>query len=166
MSRRFRGESIHKVDGKGRVSIPAAFRRVLEEHDPDYALGLNPNLIIVYGNINRKFLEGFSIASMNEVDEKIAALPRGSKARRMLERMFSGQALHTNIDETGRLVLPQKIREKIGIINDSVFVASGDTFQIWQPDAYAEHEAKIDLWYDDKENDFDPLFLLEGEGLD
>ncbi|MDB4229735.1 cell division/cell wall cluster transcriptional repressor MraZ, partial [Paracoccaceae bacterium] len=87
MSRRFRGESIHKVDGKGRVSIPAAFRRVLEEHDPDYALGLNPNLIIVYGNINRKFLEGFSIASMNEVDEKIAALPRGSKARRMLERM-------------------------------------------------------------------------------
>ena len=46
------------------------------------------------------------------------------------------------------------------------FVASGDTFQIWQPDAYAEHEAKIDLWYDDKENDFDPLFLLEGEGLD
>ena len=84
----------------------------------------------------------------------------------MLERMFSGQALHTNIDATGRLVLPQKIREKIGIINDAVFVASGDTFQIWQPDAYAEHEAKIDLWYDDKENDFDPLFLLEGEGLD
>ena len=151
MSRRFSGESIHNVDGKGRGSIPAAFRRVLEEHDPDYALGLNPNLIIVYGNINRKFLEGFSIASMNEVDEKIAALPRGSKARRMLERMFSGQALHTNIDETGRLVLPQKIREKIGIINDAVFVASGDTFQIWQPDAYAEHEAKIDLWYDDKE---------------
>ena len=166
MSKRFRGESVHKVDGKGRVSIPAAFRRVLEEHDPDYALGLNPNLIIVYGNINRKFLEGFSIASMNEVDEKIAALPRGSKARRMLERMFSGQALHTNIDETGRLVLPQKIREKIGFINHAVFVASGDTFQIWQPDAYAEHEAKIDLWYDDKENDFDPLFLLEGEGLD
>ena len=58
MSRRFRGESIHKVDGKGRVSIPAAFRRVLEENDPDYALGLNPNLIIVYGNINRKFLGG------------------------------------------------------------------------------------------------------------
>ena len=58
MSRRFRGESIHKVDGKGRVSIPAAFRRVLEEHDPDYALGLNPNLIIIsaklYGKLSLK----------------------------------------------------------------------------------------------------------------
>ena len=120
MSRRFRGESVHKVDGKGRVSIPAAFRRVLEENDPDYTSGLNPNLIIVYGNSKRTFLEGFSVASINEVDEKIAALPRGSKSRRILERMFSGQALHTSIDETGRLVLPQKIRDKVGIINDAI----------------------------------------------
>ncbi|MDT2073578.1 MAG: cell division/cell wall cluster transcriptional repressor MraZ, partial [Planktomarina sp.] len=30
MARRFRGESHHKVDSKGRVSIPALFRRVLE----------------------------------------------------------------------------------------------------------------------------------------
>ncbi|MCK4861351.1 MAG: cell division/cell wall cluster transcriptional repressor MraZ, partial [Rhodobacteraceae bacterium] len=31
MARRFRGKSVHKVDAKGRVSIPASFRRVLEE---------------------------------------------------------------------------------------------------------------------------------------
>ncbi|MEP4311011.1 MAG: MraZ, partial [Lentilitoribacter sp.] len=30
MARRFRGESDHKVDTKGRVSIPASFRRVIE----------------------------------------------------------------------------------------------------------------------------------------
>ena len=166
MSRRFRGESIHKVDGKGRVSIPAAFRRVLEENDPDYTSGLNPNLIIVYGNSKRTFLEGFSVASINEVDEKIAALPRGSKSRRILERMFSGQALHTSIDETGRLVLPQKIRDQVGIINDAIFIASGDTFQIWHPDKYTQHNSEIDSWYDQQDSEFDPLFLLEGEDLD
>ena len=166
MSRRFRGESVHKVDGKGRVSIPAAFRRVLEENDPDYSSGLNPNLIIVYGNSKRTFLEGFSVASINEVDEKIAALPRGSKSRRILERMFSGQALHTSIDETGRLVLPQKIRDKVGITNDAIFIASGDTFQIWHPDTYTQQNLEIDSWYDQQDSDFDPLFLLEGEDLD
>ena len=103
------------MDGKGRVSIPAAFRRVLEENDPEWTSGLNPNLIIVYGNTKRQFLEGFSVASISEVDDRIAALPRGSKSRRVLERMFSGQALHTNIDETGRLVLPQRIRDKVGM---------------------------------------------------
>ena len=35
MARRFRGESVHKVDAKGHVSIPAPFRRVLEEGDPN-----------------------------------------------------------------------------------------------------------------------------------
>jgi MraZ protein len=166
MTRRFRGESVHKVDGKGRVSIPAAFRRVLEENDPEWTSGLNPNLIIVYGSTKRKFLEGFSVASINEVDDRIAALPRGSKSRRVLERMFSGQALHTNIDETGRLVLPQRIRDKVGIVSDAIFVASGDTFQIWQPDAYSAHEAEIDHWYNSQDVDFDPLTLLENESVD
>ena len=161
MSRRFRGESVHKVDGKGRVSIPAAFRRVLEEGDPDWTEGLNPNLVIVYGDARRKFLEGYTITAMNEVDEKIAALPRGSKPRRMLERMFSGQAINTSVDETGRLVLPQKLRDKIGITSEAFFIASGDTFQIWEPTTYEAHAAQVDAWYDDYDDDFDPLMLLE-----
>ena len=40
-ARRFRGESVHKVDAKGRVSIPAAFRRVLEDGDPDWTVVLD-----------------------------------------------------------------------------------------------------------------------------
>ena len=80
--------------------------------------------------------------------------------------MFSGQALHTNIDETGRLVLPQRIRDKVGIVSDAIFVASGDTFQIWQPEAYSAHEAEIDLWYTSQDIDFDPLTLLENESVD
>ncbi len=83
------------------MSIPAAFRRVLEENDPDWTEGLNPNVIIVYGDATRKFLEGYSITAMNEVDDKIEAMPRGSRNRRMLERMFSGQAQQIQVDETG-----------------------------------------------------------------
>ena len=42
MKGRFRGESVHKVDQKGRVSVPASFRRVIEEGDPDWGAGVNP----------------------------------------------------------------------------------------------------------------------------
>ena len=99
--------------------------------------------------------------SMEEVDDKIAALPRGSKQRRALEHMFSGQSVQLSVDETGRLVLSPKLRDKIGIQAEAIFVATGDTFQIWEPGAYEEHAAAIEDWMEEEADDFDPLILLD-----
>ena len=161
MARRFRGESVHKVDAKGRVSIPASFRRVLEEGDPDYAEGLTPNLVIVYGGEAQNYLEAYTQEAINEVDEKISRLPRGSKQRRALEHIFNGQSLPTQTDDTGRLVLPAKLREKVGIDKEAYFKAAGDTFQIWAPEAYEAKNADIEAWLESQGDDFDPLTLLE-----
>ncbi len=165
MARRFRGESHHKVDAKGRVSIPALFRRVLEQGDPDYREGDNPNLVIVYGDHRRKYLECYTIEAIDEVDDKISAMPRGSMERRTLERIFSGQSFPTSVDETGRLVLPAKLRQKIGLEKEAFFIASGDTFQIWNPRIYEETELKrAEEWLDQMPEDFDPVTLLSKAG--
>lgn len=163
MARRFRGESHHKVDGKGRVSIPASFRRVLEAGDPSWTEGLNPELVIVYGDHRRRYLECYTMEAIEEVDDKIAALPRGSRERKVLERLFNGQSYPTNVDETGRLVLPAKLRQKIGLEAEAFFIAAGDTFQIWKPDTYEAVEmAKTEAWLDEQPEDFDPLIFLDG----
>jgi len=162
VTRRFRGESHHKVDAKGRVSIPALFRRVLEAGDPEWKEGLNPNLVIVYGDHRRKFLECYTMEAIAEVDQQIEDLPRGSMERRMLQRMFHGQSFPTTVDETGRLVLPAKLRAKIALENEAFFIAAGDTFQIWKPETYEEEElAKTDAWLDELPDDFDPLIFLD-----
>jgi MraZ protein len=150
------------VDAKGRVSIPASFRRVLEAGDPDWTEGLHPNLVVVYGDHRRAYLECYTIDAITEVDSQIADLPRGSMERRMLERLFNGQSLATQVDETGRLVLPQKLREKIGLAGEAFFIATGDTFQIWKPETYTtEEQAKTEAWLEDFPDDFDPLVLLD-----
>ena len=165
MSRRFRGESEHKVDAKGRVSIPAHFRRVLEAGDPEWQPGQNPQLVIVYGDHRRKFLECYTIEAIEEVDQKIDALPRGSMERKMLQRLFHGQSHPTNVDETGRLVLPAKLRQKIGLEGEAFFIAAGDTFQIWKPETYEQEElAKTEEWLEELPDDFDPLSFLESAG--
>ena len=162
MARRFRGESQHKVDAKGRVSIPALFRRVLEAGDPDWTDGLRPQLVIVYGDHRRKYLECYTIEAIDEVDAKISKMPRGSMERRMLERMIHGQSHPTEVDGDGRLVLPQKLREKIGLEDEAFFIASGDTFQIWKPETYETEEAsKTEKWLDELPDDFDPLTLMD-----
>lgn len=162
MARVFRGEGHHKVDAKGRVSVPALFRRVLEAEDPDWTEGLNPNIVIVYGDHRRRYLECYTMAAIAEVDKQIARLPRGSMERRMLERMFNGQSHPTSVDETGRLVLPLKLRQKVGLEGEAFFIATGDTFQIWKPETYDELELKkTEAWLDEFPEDFDPLTLLD-----
>jgi MraZ protein len=159
---RFRGESRHKVDGKGRVSIPATFRRVLEAGDPNFTEGLHPELVIVYGDTRRKYLECYTMQAIEEVDEKIEALPRGSVERKMLQRLFNGQSHSTSVDETGRLVLPAKLREKIGLSTEAFFIGAGDTFQIWEPGTFeAEEQAATEEWLDDLPDDVDPLIFLD-----
>ena len=163
MSRRFRGESHHKVDTKGRVSIPASFRRVLEAGDPEWTQGLFPNLIIVYGDDRRRQLECFTVEAINDVDARIDKLPRGSKKRKALQRLYHGQAIPTSVDETGRLVLSAKLREKIGLSDQAFFIGNGDTFEIWNPATY-ETELDADLEADDEfDPDVDPSIYLDGE---
>ena len=163
MGRRFRGESHHKVDAKGRVSIPASFRRVIEAADPNWTDGLSPELVIVYGDHRRNYLECYTMEAIDEVDTKIDALARGSMQRKMLQRLFHGQSFPTSIDETGRLVLPAKLRQKIVLDSEAFFIAAGDTFQIWKPETYESEElAKTEVWLDDLPDDFDPLVYLDG----
>lgn len=160
MSRRFRGESQHKVDAKGRVSIPASFRRVLEANDPDWKPDTPPELVIVYGDERRNYLECYTINAIEEVDAKIDQMPRGSAKRKALQRLIHGQSFPTTVDETGRLVLPAKLRNKIDLTAEAFFIAAGDTFQIWKPETY---DREADSWTDELEDDVDPLTYLDGD---
>ncbi len=159
---RFRGESRHKVDSKGRVSIPVSYRRVLEAGDPDWSPGSDPGLVIVYGDHRRKYLECYTVDEFEAVEDRISKMKRGSTKRRILERLFSSQSMVTTIDNTGRIVLSAKLREKIGISDEAQFASNVDTFQIWEPATYqAEEMARTEEYLDDMPDDFDPLELLD-----
>ena len=158
---KFRGESTNKVDAKGRVSVPASFRRVLEAGDPDWTEGQAPKFTIIYGGKTQKHLEVYTQTAMADVDARIALLPRGSHQRRALERIFTGQALQATTDDAGRLILPLNLREKIGITDQAYFTAALDTFQIWNPDAFEDKDSDLDEWIEAQGEDFDPLMLLE-----
>lgn len=165
MARRFRGEIDNKVDAKGRVSVPASFRRVLEEGDEGWSEGSNPNVILVYGGKTRNFIEGYTLKKMEDVEDLIDTLPFGTKKRRILEQSISARSVQVQVDDTGRLVLSAKLRDKFGITNKAVFVGVGATFQIWEPAAYEVHLEKVESWIEEggdeyDPEDFDPLTLL------
>ena len=141
--RRFRGESLHKVDAKGRVSVPAPFRRVLEEGDPDFSGGSSPNFVIVYGGVRGNCLEGYTINSITKVDKLISKLPRFSRDREILERFINTQSTYMQLDETGRIVLSSRLKKKIGVQDEAIFAGMGEKFQIWNPNYYQKNMLEI-----------------------
>lgn len=161
MARRFRGSDTFKVDAKGRVSIPAAFRRVIEASDPDWREGLKPQIVIVYGDKRQDWLEVYTMTAIAEIDARIEDMQRGSKERLWLESLMHGQSIETEIDADGRLVLPQKLREKIGLTDEAFFISAGDYFKIWKPETYQvkaeRHTEELAGQYPE---DFDPRSLL------
>lgn len=164
MARRFRGEFHQKMDPKGRVSIPALFRRVVEAADPEWSEGKRPNLVIIYGDHRRKYLECYTIEAIEEIDDQISDLQRGSPERELLEKLYGGQSHPTQIDEDGRIILPQKLREKIELENEAFFIASGDRFLIWKPETYQAVEvARTEAFLDQFPENFHPLTLLPGK---
>ena len=161
MQRRFRGESLHKVDAKGRVSVPVAFRRVLEEGDPDFAAGSHPNFVIVYGGVKSSCLEGYTISSITKVDKLISKLPRFSRDREILERFINTQSTYMQLDETGRFVLSQRLKERIGIGDEAIFAGMGEKFQIWEPKNYQNELNTLNQAFQNLTEEENPFFKLD-----
>lgn len=157
----FIGEETFKVDGKGRVSIPADFRKVIDSGDSDREPGTPPSFVIVYGNATRKYLEGYPMSVHAKLCAAISRMPRNHPKRRQMERFYTGQAVRLTLDDTGRLVLPKKLRDKLELTDQAFFIADNDTFQIWKPETYQEEVGMID-GDDAFDPDSDPdMFLLD-----
>lgn len=134
----FIGEHENKIDSKFRLSIPADFRRELEQGDPKWEPGKNPSMAIVYGDARRSYLEVFTINDIMNVLRKIAKLPRGSAMREALQTQYATQAITATLDETGRIVLSAKVRDKLGLDGVAMLIGIGETFQIWKPETYTD----------------------------
>ena len=135
MTELFQGEVQNRIDTKGRVSVPAGFRRVLEQCDPDFTAGSNTRMSVLYWP-NKKCLEVYSVEGMAELADMVKKHPPRSPQREMLSRFLGSGSQQLQLDETGRVVLSEKMRNLAGLSEDVLFVGAIDKFEIWDPQAY------------------------------
>jgi len=133
----FIGHHENKIDSKGRVSIPADFRKVLDEKDRDREPGTLPRMVMIFGDDRRDFLEVMSMRRLAILNKKIRRLPEYDRRRLDLENMIYERAQQLVLDDTGRIVLPPYARGKLGLEDKALILGRGDTFRIWHPDTHA-----------------------------
>lgn len=125
----FSSSATNKVDGKGRVSIPAPFRKVLQGED-------NPVLFLMPEVRGKHAIEGFGESHFAQLADSLTQMHPLSTEYDALVDALAGQAHQLPLDETGRIVLPRELREQAGIEDEAFFVGRVNTFQIWNPKTY------------------------------
>ena len=159
-SEAFRGEFYQKVDSKARVSIPAAFRRILEAEDPVTEANPRPRLYMVYGGKARNFVECYSKQGADQLAADIEAMDMGSPERVRAERDLISRSVMVEIDADGRIVLPQRVREKMGFAgelaadSEAAFAGFTNRFRLYRREVYDAELAE------DEDDDIDPLTLV------
>jgi MraZ protein len=132
---RFVSTFTNKIDAKGRVSIPAPFRAVLESDG--YGGG-----IYCYPSLDAPALDAGGERLAKKIDGLLAGLPDYSDERDELSVALYGDVQVLAVDGDGRIVLPEALRLHAGLQSACTFVGLGDKFQIWSPEQFEQRRQR------------------------
>ncbi len=116
-----------KVDSKGRIQIPAVFRRFLGAEGGETFVvtrGLDDSLILYAPEGWRGF------------QDKLNELPAGPTKRKLI-RFFSHSSAPLLLDRQGRVSLPKPFLADYGIEGEALLVGALDHIEVWNPESFA-----------------------------
>jgi len=126
----FRGVSAINVDAKGRMAMPAKYRDRLQE--------CCNNRLVLTVDLDRCLLL-FPEPDWEQFERKLMQLPTLNTRTRRLQRLFLGHASECEVDNQGRILLPQLLREYAGLDKHVVLVGQGAKFELWDEKSWNEN---------------------------
>ena len=121
----------NRIDKKGRLSVPAPFRAVLERRrDPLY----------LFKSLTEPCLEGCGPERIGQIVDAIDAMDSLSAEVASLQTMLSS-AQEMKFDAEGRIMLSADFIGFAELDETALYAGIGRSFQIWRPDRYRSREA-------------------------
>jgi MraZ protein len=135
-----RGNHSARIDDKGRLKVPSAFRSLIEEK---------------YGNqlfvtsTDGESVRVYPLAVWQEIETRLAAMPSTNPARRrFLDRVnYYGQI--AEIDGQGRVLIHPRLRDSAAISGDVDVLGVLTYLDVWNHDRFAARIASNPLTDDD-----------------
>ena len=128
----FMGEYSHTIDTKGRLIVPSKFREQLG-NEFVVTKGLD-GCLFVYPNEEWK-----------NIEEKFRNIPLTTKDARKFSRFLFAGAASCEVDNHGRILLPQVLREFADLSKDVVLVGVLSRIEIWSKERWQDTNSYEDM---------------------
>jgi MraZ protein len=134
----FQGSALNAVDAKGRVSVPAFLRTVIERRGDSRTIVLAKHEQFSALAAYDPAYAAMKHAKLERLLEKDELNPDAELEYQQRNLMAFAASEEVPYDSSGRIVLPPMMRRKGGIADLALFLGTGETFQIWNPNTFLE----------------------------
>ena len=117
-----------KIDVKGRLLIPSAFKKQLAP--------VIPNGFVLKRAVFQNCLELYPLAQWEELIKKVNSLNRFKKKNNDFIRRFTAGVKFIELDGNGRLLIPKDLIEFSNINRDVTLSTSVNIIEIWDKSSY------------------------------
>ena len=128
-----------QIDAKGRVSVPASFRAVVNAVAGEAA---GDSIVCFPSLSDDAAIECYPRPVFDRLVDDIENIADSPEAREYLELAITARSVELSFDGEGRVSFPERLLSAAGIGKAVTFVGRGDRFQIWSPEGFAAVEAK------------------------
>lgn len=129
------GEYIHTIDEKNRVSMPSKFRKELGKKII-ITPGLDSCLFIFtikeWAKVSKKLSDSSSDLSFLKADQ------------RSFNRYMFGRAAEVEIDSIGRILIPDFLKDRIGLKDKAAIIGVEDRVEVWNDKVWSANQATVE----------------------
>ncbi|MBI6549970.1 division/cell wall cluster transcriptional repressor MraZ [Xenorhabdus lircayensis] len=131
----FRGATLVNLDSKGRLTVPARYRETLNEE--------STGQMVCTIDLHQPCLLLYILPEWEIIEEKLSRLSSMNPAERRVQRLLLGHASECQMDNAGRLLLANTLRQHAGLTKEVMLVGQFNKFELWDEQ----------VWYQQVQND-------------
>lgn len=129
------GEYIHTIDAKNRISMPVKFRKEMGKK-VIITPGLDSCLFIFtikeWAKVSKRLSDSGSDLSFLKADQ------------RSFNRYMFGRAAEVEIDSIGRILIPDFLKDRIGLKNSAAIIGVEDRVEIWNDKVWSQNQEVVE----------------------
>ncbi|UCF21236.1 MAG: division/cell wall cluster transcriptional repressor MraZ [Gemmatimonadota bacterium] len=120
----FLGSYLHQLDEKGRLALPASFRRAAGE----------AGFVLIHGHETALLL--YPQAAWGKVEERLAELLQRQPESKASVLRLTANAVEVTPDKQGRILVPERLKKAAKLDSEALIVGVLDKIEIWNPELF------------------------------